>query len=90
MAVEELLVELADDHDLGRVVPVSGAEDMDRTGRSHCEYELGVEVAATLRAGPFHAAIGSLRQVGEAMDGLHGHGKPSSFLTIGQASTDEV
>jgi hypothetical protein len=68
MAVEELLVELADDHGLGRVVPVSGAEDMDRTGRSHCEYELGVGVAdqvtATLLAGPFHAAVGSLGQVG--------------------------
>ena len=37
------------------------------------------QVAAALGAGPFDAAVGSLAQVGEAMDWLHGHGNVLSF-----------
>jgi hypothetical protein len=78
MAVEELLVELAHGRRLWPIVPVSGAEDMSWAGRAGRQHQLGVrvahQVAATLRAGPFGAAVGSLGQVGQAMNGLHRHG----------------
>ena len=84
MAMEELLVELALGRDLGRVVLVPGAEDVDRAGRAGRHHQLGVGVAdqvvAAVGAGPFDPAVGSLAQVGEAMDGLHGHGIAPLFL----------
>ena len=78
MVVKELLVEFAHGRRLWRIVPIPGAKDVSGIGRAGRQHQLGIgvadQVAATLRAGPFGAAVGSLGQVGQAMDGLHRHG----------------
>lgn len=78
VAAQEVLVGLAQAWGVIEQGRESGSCHMDAVGRplQYHNLRIGVvhAVVAALGAGPFHAAVGSLGQVGEAMDGLHGHG----------------